>query len=115
MEGLEAARGLGSEPRRAQSMNPFRGLGFTTTCYTSCARSTEARVACKTRSLNEKKPKAFSPQLWVAVFPQRLAFLLGRIRGALKREPLLNPLLALLKRDLIQRVYIPKGPPNPIP
>ena len=35
---------------------------------------------------------------------------LGRIRGTLKREPLLNPLLALLTRDLIQRVYIPKGP-----
>ena len=42
-------------------------------------------------------------------------FFLGRIRGTLKREPLLNPLLALLNRDLIQRVYIPKGPPNPIP
>ena len=41
--------------------------------------------------------------------------ILGRIRGTLKREPLLNPLLALLKRDLIQRVYIPQGPPNPIP
>ena len=41
--------------------------------------------------------------------------LLGGIRGTLKREPLLNPLLALLTRDLIQRVYIPKGPPNPIP
>ena len=40
---------------------------------------------------------------------------LGRIRGTLKREPLLNPLLALLNKDLIQRVYIPKGPPNPIP
>ena len=40
---------------------------------------------------------------------------LGRIRGTLKREPLVNPLLALLNRDLIQRVYIPKGPPNPIP
>ena len=40
---------------------------------------------------------------------------LGRIRGTLKRELLLNPLLALLNRDLIQRVYIPKGPPNPIP
>ena len=40
---------------------------------------------------------------------------LGRRRGALKMEPLLNPLLALLNRDLIQRVYIPKGPPNPIP
>ena len=38
-----------------------------------------------------------------------------RIRGPLKREPLLNPLLALLDTDLIQRVYIPKGPPNPIP
>ena len=44
---------------------------------------------------------------------QQLA--LGRIRGTLKREPLLNPLLALLNRDLIQRVYMPKGPPNPIP
>ena len=42
-------------------------------------------------------------------------FFLGRIRGTLKREPLLNPLLALLNRDLIQRVYTPKGPPNPIP
>ena len=41
-----------------------------------------------------------------------LAAVLGRIRGTLKREPLLNPLLALLNRDLIQRVYIPKGPPN---
>ena len=41
--------------------------------------------------------------------------ILGRIRRALKREPLLNPLLALLNRDLIQRVYIPKGPPNPLP
>ena len=41
--------------------------------------------------------------------------ILGRIRRALKREPLLHPLLALLNRDLIQRVYIPKGPPNPIP
>ena len=41
--------------------------------------------------------------------------ILGRIRGTLKREPLLNTLLALLKRDLIQRVYIPKGPPSPIP
>ena len=41
--------------------------------------------------------------------------ILGRIRGTLKREPLLYPLLALLNRDLIQRVYIPKGPPNPIP
>ena len=26
---------------------------------------------------------------------------LGRIRGTLKREPLLNPLLAILNRDLI--------------
>ena len=34
---------------------------------------------------------------------------LGRIRGTLKGEPLLNPLLALLNRDPIQRVYIPKG------
>ena len=42
-------------------------------------------------------------------------FFLGRIRGALQRVPLLNPLLAPLNRDLIQRVYIPKGPPNPIP
>ena len=42
-------------------------------------------------------------------------FILGRIRVTLKREPLLYPLLALLNRDLIQRVYIPKGPPNPIP
>ena len=41
--------------------------------------------------------------------------ILGRIRGTLKREPLLNPLLALLNKDLIQRVFIPKGPPNPIP
>ena len=40
---------------------------------------------------------------------------LGRIRGTLKGEPLLNPLLALSNRDLLQRVYIPKGPPNPIP
>ena len=37
------------------------------------------------------------------------------MRGTLKREPLLNALLALVNRDLIQRVYIPKGPPNPIP
>ena len=29
---------------------------------------------------------------------------LGGIRGTLKREPLLNPPLALLTRDLIQRV-----------
>ena len=36
--------------------------------------------------------------------------LLGRIRGTLKREPRLNPLLALFNRDLSQRVYIPKGP-----
>ena len=41
--------------------------------------------------------------------------ILGRIRGTLKREPLHNPLLALFNRDIIQRVYIPKGPPNPIP
>ena len=41
--------------------------------------------------------------------------ILGGIRGTLKGEPLLNPLLALLTRDLIQRVYICKGPPNPIP
>ena len=41
--------------------------------------------------------------------------ILGGIRGTLKREPLLNPLLALLTRDLIQRVYIPKGPPYPVP
>ena len=41
--------------------------------------------------------------------------LIGRIRGTLQRVPLLNPLLALLNRDLIQRVYIPKGPLNPIP
>ena len=40
---------------------------------------------------------------------------LGRIRGTLKREPVLNPLRVLLNRDLIQRVYIPKGPLNPIP
>ena len=39
----------------------------------------------------------------------------GRIRGTLKWEPLLNRLLVLLNRVLIQRVYIPKGPPNPIP
>ena len=32
--------------------------------------------------------------------------LLGRIRGTLKREPLLNPLLALLKRDLIPIPYL---------
>ena len=36
--------------------------------------------------------------------------LLGGTRVPLTREPLLNPLLALLTRDLIQRVYIPKGP-----
>ena len=41
--------------------------------------------------------------------------ILGRVRGTLKREPLLNPLLALLNRDLIHRVYIPKGAPNPLP
>ena len=35
---------------------------------------------------------------------------LGRIRGALKKGTLLNPLLALLNRDLIARVCIPKGP-----
>ncbi|CAE7500818.1 HERC2 [Symbiodinium natans] len=40
---------------------------------------------------------------------------LGRIRGTLQKETLLNPLLALLNRDLIQRVCVPKGPPNPIP
>ena len=44
-----------------------------------------------------------------------LRVFLGRIRGTLKREHLPNPLLALLNRDLIQRVFIPKGPPNPIP
>ena len=32
-----------------------------------------------------------------------------------QKGPLLNPLVALLNWDLIQRVYIPKGPPNPIP
>ena len=44
-----------------------------------------------------------------------LVMILGRIRGALQRVPLLNPLLAPLNRDLIQRVYIPKGPPHPLP
>ena len=56
-------------------------------------------------------------QLWAApkgdrrthLFGAHILFL-GRIRGTLKREPLLNPLLALLSRDLIQRVYIPKIP-----
>ena len=33
---------------------------------------------------------------------------IGRIRGTL-RGALLNPLLALLNKDLIVRVYIPKG------
>ena len=40
---------------------------------------------------------------------------LGRIRGTLKKGTLLNPLLALLNRELTERVYSPKGPPNPIP
>ena len=42
--------------------------------------------------------------------------ILGRIRGTLKREPLLNALLALLKRGpYSEGLYIFKGPPNPIP
>ena len=41
--------------------------------------------------------------------------ILAGIRGTLKREPLLHPLLALLTRDLIQRVYIPKGSPESYP
>ena len=40
---------------------------------------------------------------------------LGRIRGAPEKGALLNPLLALLNRDLMERVYIPRGPRNPIP
>ena len=35
---------------------------------------------------------------------------LGRVRETLQRGPFLNPLRVLLKRDLIERVYIPKGP-----
>ena len=35
------------------------------------------------------------------------------IRGTPSRAPLLNPTFGSLKRDLIERVYIPKGPPNP--
>ena len=42
--------------------------------------------------------------------------ILGRIRGTpQKGTPSEPPLLALLSRDLIQRVHIPKGPPYPIP
>ena len=37
---------------------------------------------------------------------------LGSIRDPLKGT-LLNPTSGSLKRDLIERVYIPKGPPNP--
>ena len=37
--------------------------------------------------------------------------ILGRLRGTLKRGTLLNPLVALLNRDPIQRVKIPKGSP----
>ena len=33
--------------------------------------------------------------------------LLGRIRGTLQRAPLLNLVLALVNRELIQRVYTP--------
>ena len=86
-----------SQSRDTQSSN-LRGRGNRTTFGTdsfgtSCRRSSsEATFA------------------WP--LPEKV---LGRIRGTLKREPLLYPLLALLNRDLIQRVYIPKGPPNPIP
>ena len=44
-----------------------------------------------------------------------LQFILGSIRGTLKREPLLNPLLALLNRDLIQRGLYPQGSPSSYP
>ena len=60
--------------------------------------------------------KELEDHVWSVIGPSfARPFFLGRIRGALKREPLLNPLLALLNRDLIHRVYIFKGPPNPIP
>ena len=80
------------------SVVAFAGLG-------PCARATEQ---------DQNLLKALTNVL-KSEFKQNSEALLGRIRGTLKREPLLNPLLARLNRDLFQRVYIPKGPPNPIP
>ena len=39
--------------------------------------------------------------------------MLGSIRETPLKGTLLNPTYGSLKRDLIERVYIPKGPPNP--
>ena len=42
-----------------------------------------------------------------------LAILLGSIRETPLKGTLLNPTCSSLKGDLIERVYIPQGPPNP--
>ena len=36
------------------------------------------------------------------------------MRETSERGPFLTPLMVLSKRDLIERVYVPKGPPSPI-
>ena len=44
----------------------------------------------------------------------RMSVILGSIRERpLKRGTLLNPTSGSLTRDLIERVYIPRGLPNP--
>ena len=39
-----------------------------------------------------------------------MPFILGSIRETPEKGPLLNPTSGSLKRDLLERVYIPKGP-----
>ena len=41
------------------------------------------------------------------------AHVLSSIRETPLKGALLNPTYGSLKRDLIERVYVPKGPPNP--
>ena len=66
----------------------------------------ERQISCDFSWLQESRRSNFAQTLSIYHF-------LGGIRGTLQREPLLNPLLALLNRDRIQRVYIPQGS-NPI-
>ena len=70
---------------------------------------------CENTRLRSWHCQALLLHLHFAVGRPKGAIILGRIRGTLKREPLLSPLLARLKRDLTERVYIPQGPPNPKP
>ena len=48
----------------------------------------------------------------MAASRDRNIFFLGSIKETPERGPFLTLLMALLKRDLIGRIYIPKGPPT---